>query len=225
MDITALPKEVLFDLLLKVEPHEIDIVCRSKNSRVRAICSSKLFQQAYKKKYPKKLMTGKISMSTSNNFYIFIDEKENEIVIEHENGEIYSIEYTPFKQLYPSTYVKSISELSDFFIDEDSLRMNNPLIISMQKYKNNYILRMGREYLYGVRMNDDEKIFLDSYNSEVKEFLDYIERRNWYSPDIKYRSSASEKSMKEFNSEIIDILKDVKIGNKKVWQVIKPLNF
>lgn len=225
MDITKLPKEVLFELLLRVEPHEIDIVCRSKNSRVRAICSSQMFQQAYKLKYPKKLMTGKISMSIFTDFYIFTDEKENEIVIEHENGEIDSIEYTPFRQIYPSTYVKSISELSDFYIDEDSLRMNNPLLISMQKYKNNYTLRIGREGLYGVRMNADEKIFLDSYNSEVKEFLDYIERPYWYSPDIKYRSSASEKSMKEFNNEIIDILKDVKIGDKKVWQVIKPVNF
>ena len=225
MDITALPKEVLFNLLLIVEPHEIDIVCRSKNSRVRAICSSRMFQQAYKLKYPRKLMIGKISVNKSGDFYIFTDEKENEIVMEHENGKIDSIEYTPFRQIYPSTYVKSISELSDFFIDEDSLRMNNPLLVSMRRYKNNYSLRIGREGLYGVRMNADEKIFLDSYNSEVKEFLDYVERPNWYSPDIKYGSLASEKSMKEFNNEIIDILKEVKIGDKRVWQVIKPLNF
>ncbi len=64
MDITAFPKEVLFNLLLMIEPHEIKTVCQSKNSRVRAICSSDLFQKAYKIKHFKKLMQGKISVSS-----------------------------------------------------------------------------------------------------------------------------------------------------------------
>ena len=98
MDITKLPKEVLFDLLLMVEPHEIGTVCRSKNSRVRAICSSKLFQQAYKKKYPRKLMTGKISVSVKMTYYTFKDEKGNQIIIGDN-----IIQYIPKKQIYPST--------------------------------------------------------------------------------------------------------------------------
>ena len=54
MDMQNLPKEALFNLLLQIEPKEIKIVCLSRNSKVREICNSEYFQEAYNNKYPKK---------------------------------------------------------------------------------------------------------------------------------------------------------------------------
>ncbi len=138
MDITSLPKEVLFNLLLMIEPHEIGTVCQSKNVRVRAICSSQLFQEAYKKKYPRKLMTGNISVSKDDNIYTFIDEKGNEMKISLANKNIALMEYTPFRQIYPSTYVKSSSEFANFILDEATLRTKNPLSIYIRKFDGKY---------------------------------------------------------------------------------------
>ena len=52
-DIHHLPKEALFTLLLQVEPTEIKTVCFSKNKKVREICNSEYFREAYKQKYRK----------------------------------------------------------------------------------------------------------------------------------------------------------------------------
>lgn len=52
MDISELPKEALFELLLRVEPREIGFVCRRpKDPKIQVICSSQLFEESYKKKY------------------------------------------------------------------------------------------------------------------------------------------------------------------------------
>ncbi len=224
MDITKLPKEVLFDLLLMVKPDEIDIVCRSKNSRVRAICSSKLFQETYKKKYPKKLMTGKISVSESNDTYTFKDKNENKIRILSVDGIITWIEYIPNRQMYPSTYVKS-SKCTKPHIDERTLRRENPLAIRIKKYFHGYDFFINREYIYGALTFTDEKNFSNSRGPEVREFLEYIEKPNWYSENFKKSGKGDFKSLKEFNDEIVDVLKDVKIGEESVWRVIKPLTF
>ena len=50
-DFSLLPKEALFQLLLKIEPEEIKQVCFSKNRKVREICNSNYFQSIYKKKW------------------------------------------------------------------------------------------------------------------------------------------------------------------------------
>ena len=222
MDITSLPKEVLFNLLLMVEPHEIGTVCQSKNVRVRAICSSQLFQEAYKKKYPRKLMTGNISVSKDDNIYTFTDEKDNEIKISMANKNIALMEYTPFKQ----TYVKSSSEFANFILDEPTLRTQNRLSIYIKKFDGKYNFFINRETIYGVYTVEDDKRFQDSRGLEVQEFLEYIERPNWYSENFKKSFGVGDiKAMKEFNDEVIHSLKDLKIGRKSVWQVIKPLTF
>jgi hypothetical protein len=47
MNIKNLSREELFDLLLQVDPKEIDIVCQSKNLKVREICASDEFKKVY----------------------------------------------------------------------------------------------------------------------------------------------------------------------------------
>ncbi len=210
MDITGLPKEVLFDLLLKVEPHEIDIVCRSKNSRVRAICSSKLFQEAYKLKYPRKLMTGEISVSKQfHEIYIFTDEKGNKITIERGSG---VIQYIPAKQIYPSTY-----KLSDFIFNQE-----NPIMIHIERdtVSFKYEMKIGREHLYRTANLENENRIIDAFNQEVREFLTYIERTNWYDEKTNYLDiwQTDNKLIKEFYDDIVDALKDVKIEGKTIWE-------
>ena len=51
IDIGALIKEEIFQLLLQLEPNEIRIVCFSKNKRVREVCTSKYFRDTYKEKH------------------------------------------------------------------------------------------------------------------------------------------------------------------------------
>ena len=226
MDITKFPKEVLFDLLLMVQPHEIDIVCRSKNSRVRAICSSKLFQQAYKLKYPRKLMTGKISYQMTPRLHIFTDENGNRIHILYRDEEIEWLVYIPSMQVYDSTYINGSSFFQDP-INEKILSIENPLEIYIKKQQGGeYEMSIGRSRMYGVHVASDEKTFLESYNSEVREFLEHIGRSKWYSEKLKYKYTRTDNQlMKEFNDEIVDVLKDVQIEERKVWEVIKPLKF
>jgi hypothetical protein len=219
IDIKTLPKEILFELLLKIEPHEISIVCRSKNSSIRAICSSKLFQETYKKKYPKKLMIGKIKhvYDYQKHTYIFTDETGNKIKILYENDVIEGIEYIPFKQVYPSTYIKSEK---DFVLTEDMLRERNPLIIDF--YNNDdgeYVIEFGRrEPPYGIFTRKDDENFIASFNPEIKEFLLSIEKPNWYDEKYKQRNAfGSNIVKKEFYNEIVNTL-------NTVWQIINPLN-
>ncbi len=198
MDINSFPKEVLFNLLLKVEPHEIGTVCQSKNSRVRAICSSQLFQAAYKLKYPRKLMTGKINVSVKMTYYTFTDEKGNQIIIGDN-----IIQYVPKKQVYPST-----DKLIDFISKE------NPIMIHLEKSDNTgeYEMMIGREDLYYNPDLQNEERIINAFNQEVKEFLTYIERPNWYNEKINYLDKfQTGKLIKEIHDEIVDAVKDVKI--------------
>ena len=53
MDIHHLPKEALFSLFLQIEPEEFKIVALSGNKKVREICNSEYFTEAYNEKYVK----------------------------------------------------------------------------------------------------------------------------------------------------------------------------
>ena len=66
-DIHELPKEALFTLFLQIEPEEIKTVCFSRNKKVREICNSNYFQQAYGQKYRKVDFSGRKDL-TKNDF-------------------------------------------------------------------------------------------------------------------------------------------------------------
>ena len=52
-DIGKLPKEAIFSLLMQVDPEEIGIVCaQTGNSKVKQVCESQYFQDAYFSKHP-----------------------------------------------------------------------------------------------------------------------------------------------------------------------------
>ena len=53
MDLNNLPKEVLFTLFLHIKRKEFQTICLSKNSKIRQVCDSAYFQEAYKQKYPR----------------------------------------------------------------------------------------------------------------------------------------------------------------------------
>lgn len=220
MDIKALPKEALFDLLLLVEPHEIGVVCQSKNHRVRTICTSKLFQETYARKYPRKLMSGKLKYDYDAEMgtHIFVDEVGNQVRIKADPrinaNEIQYIKYIPFKQIYPFTYTTSEK---DFVLTENILRSENPLSIILDiDDKSIYI---GRERPYGVFTQNDHQKYVASFELEKKEFFDRIEMPNWYG-DEDYKSTG-----KNFYNQIVKDLQDAKISRKPIWEYLKPVNF
>jgi len=51
MNVSELPKPVLFNLLLQIEPEEIITVCKSKNPKIREICYLPRFMKEYENKY------------------------------------------------------------------------------------------------------------------------------------------------------------------------------
>jgi len=226
MDITLLPKEVLFNLLLQVQPNEIGVVCTSKNSNVRTICKSKLFQDEYKKKFPKKLLTGKIKKDYDyeNRTYIFTDENGNRIKIYLDrHGETDVIEYIPYKQQYPSTYIRSDNGM---VLSENILRSENPFIIRIAAENGNLGLYIGRDRVYGVFTNNDDERYQNSYRNEIKEFLKRLEKPNWWDEKYQFNKSfGTEEVRKDFYFEVVKALQDVEIDNKPIWQIIKPFKF
>lgn len=222
-DIGKLDKEALFNLLLMVEPDEIKIVCHSKNPRVRIICSSPLFQEAYKKKYPRKLMIGKITHSYKDfmdgGLYVFIDEKGNQIKINTkirstQGGDIHRVRritYQPFKQMYPSTFKLTGRGEETIELTEEELRYANPITIDLYKTKEGYEMTIGRDLLYSVFTHKNEEDFLKRYPLEVKEFLEYLERERWWNDDIinPEQNFASKKAILEFTREVYHSLKGI----------------
>ena len=58
-----------------------------------------------------------------------------------------------------------------------------------------------------VITNEDEELFLNSYNKEVKEFLEYIEREKWWNPNINFDDNQVNNEIKyEFLNEVTDLI-------------------
>ena len=194
--IKYLPKEALFNLLLQLEPREMKIVCGSLNRKVREICKGDLFKKAYHDKYD--LLKGKFIKEYGENEVILTDELGNKIQIFYgeTDTDIQAIEFTPFKQIYPSTFRKNYNEYE--------LRKSNPLTIVMSADNKLYI---GRDFMSEVLTIEDENRFLNNYNKEVKEFLQYINREYWWKPDINFGDNIiCERHREEFKKEVIDLL-------------------
>lgn len=206
IDINKLPKPALFNLIMQLEPREMKIVCGSNNSRVREICRSSLFQKAYSQKYD--LLKQPIEIEEDRILGLkkinLTDAKGNKLDILYKADEktIHGITYTPFKQIYTSTYIKNFNE--------DELRQSNPIKIDYDydEDEGQYILYLGRDLMHEVFTEEEEKTFLNDYNKEVKEFLQYISRESWWNPNIQFRDNqASESIAKEFLDEVQDLLK------------------
>ena len=206
-DIKQLPKEALFNLLLLVQPEEIKTVCKSKNPIVRAICDSRYFQDAYRNKYPKKLIQAPLKTTPregnmgASSYLEILDKRDNKLVIYYDDstGELYWIFYIPSRQNYPSTAIKNID-----------VSKTNPIEISLEKQDDgNFSMTIGRNNLHGIISAVDEDDFLGNYNQEVKEFLVDIERERWWSPDIQFRKNqVSQRVMLDFYDDVIQILKE-----------------
>lgn len=140
-------------------------------------------------------------------YYIFTDEKGNQIIIGDN-----IIQYIPKKQIYSST-----DKLVDFISNEE-----NPIMIHLEKSDNigKYEMMIGREHLYYHPNLQNEERIINAFNQEVKEFLTYIERPNWYNEKINYldKVQTDDKLIKEFYDEIVDALKEVKIQGKTIWE-------
>jgi len=194
--IKYLPKEALFNLLLQLEPREMKIVCGSLNRKVREICKGDLFKKAYHDKYD--LLKGKINKEYGENEIILTDALGNKIQIFYDetDADIQTIEFTPFKQIYPSTFRKNYNEYE--------LRKSNPLTMVMSADNKLYI---GRDFMSEVFTIEDENRFLNNYNKEVKEFLQYINREYWWKPDINFSDNIiCERHREEFLKEVTDLL-------------------
>lgn len=190
MDINNFPVPALLNLLLQIEPREIKILCNSKNRKVRKICSSVLFKKAYSEKYD--LLKGEIKFENN----ILKDEIGNEIQFKLIKKAVNNITYTPFRQIYPSTFIKNYSE--------DELRNHNPITISYLEGN----LYIGRDRMSEVLTVEDEQNFINGYNKEVKEFLQYIRRESWWNPEIEFgNNQIYQKHGKEFKDEVIDLIK------------------
>ena len=213
LDITNLPKEALFNLLLQVEPNEIKIVCLSKNPRVREICNSALFKKAYKEKYPKKLMGDRKFANFGRGFIEIIDEKKLNIIrisYNEDTEELDYIEFIPSRQIYPSTVMPK----NVIFSDLQLTRYNPMFMIIDEGEDGKFRMTIGRYNIYGLSAVKDAERFTENYNQEVKEFLQSIEREKWWNPNIQFRENyATDKAMKEFYNEVMDILRDMRDMN------------
>lgn len=222
-------------------------MCYSKNSRVREICSSGFFQEAYKKRHPKRLMVGKIGEisakfdprggKTIRTGTEFEDSKGNKLKIKvDEKSQIKEITFTPYKQIYPLSYelaretsvdlgkvteeqiAKKITSL------EKDLHNLNPIQIKFDKVNNKFAMTIGRNEIYSV-LNENREEFLKRYPIEVKDFLKYIERERWWNDSITHphNNFATREAMIEFVDEVYRFLANVHLfGNEPAWEVFKP---
>ena len=103
MDIQKLPIEALFSLLLQVEPHEFKIVSLSRDKKVREICNSKYFQEAYKEKHREILfhiyICNEIWLFDSPHIFILYGEKKKLSILEMFNSDYKHITEFPLKLL------------------------------------------------------------------------------------------------------------------------------
>lgn len=49
--ILSMRKEVIFQILLSMQPNDIRMLCRSQHPKVSGICNSEYFRTEYRKKY------------------------------------------------------------------------------------------------------------------------------------------------------------------------------
>jgi hypothetical protein len=180
LDVNKFPKEVLFNLLLQVEPNEIKIVCYSKNPNVRKICNSEIFKKAYKEKYPRKLMNGPFDVATNP-----MDKYSFEIMkIENVKAPIIL-----------NIMAKKLGEIN--YISFNDYSKNYSIILYRKDGKNNMVLKPYFKYTP------------KNYNQEIKEYLQNIEREKWWSFDIKNEESVfSEEATMEFYNEVLDLMKE-----------------
>jgi len=214
IDINNLPKEALFQLLLQVEPKEIKIVCHSKNPRVRQICSSGLFQEAYKKKYPKKLLDFFFTNMGRDNIEMIGKNKDIiRVVYNPETQKLKYIEFRPHNQIFPSTTIPENRSMINLHLE---FRNNNPIQIVLFEDDGEMKMTIGRDDIGEISTKKDEEKFRENYNQEVKEFLQSIERENWWNPNIQYqKNEVSKQSMNEFYNQVLNLMRESKSDDGK----------
>lgn len=101
MDLDLLPKEVLIEILLLLDPEQLRVVCNTKSLKIREICSSNILKESVKKRYPKQIMIGKITyyQDYEKDTLNFKDTVGNRIIIKRDGSEIIRITYIPVKQI------------------------------------------------------------------------------------------------------------------------------
>ena len=217
IDLTLFPKEVLFVILLYICPSQMQDIRLSKNNKIQSVISSGLFREAYKKRYPKKFLSGKIKHerdSDRDSVHIFTDDKGNRVILEETKGVFTLMEYKPFRQNFPSTYLKEDQDY-DFELNE-----LNPLQIYISSDDGTKPEGHAGRLDFGNVNEDFEEEFLSLYNSEVKEFFNYIEKDHWWNKNISWgNSELSEKIMTDFYIEIYRCLKDVNM-EKMISEII-----
>ena len=89
------------------------------------------------------------------------------------------------------------------------LIMNKTIqIIITEDEDGKFRMTIGRDNIYGIFNKKDAESFSKNYNQEVKEFLESIEREKWWNSNIQFRENyATDKAMKEFYDDVINIMK------------------
>ena len=218
IDLTLFPKEVLFVVLLNISPSQMRHICFSENNKIKSVITSGLFREAYKRRYPKKFLSGKIKHERDpdrDSVHIFTDDKENIVILEETEGVFTLMEYKPLRQNFPSTYLKEGTE--DYDLELNDL---NPLQIYISNDDNAKPKGHAGRLDFGNVNEDFEEEFLSLYNSEVKEFFNHIEKDHWWNKNISWgNSELSENIMEEFYIEIHRCLKDVNM-EKMISEII-----
>ena len=208
IDVPSLPKEVIFQLLLQLEPHEIKEVCFSKNYKVRKVCNSGIFQEAYKNKHYG-LLKGKIyskyDLKTGD---IFLKDEEGntlEIKFDPNDKKMTDIKYTPFKQKYYHTIYRNFD-----------LRSFGPLLISSSLSD-----AFGLSLFLDRENYVDDEYFNYQVHNEQREFLEYINREKWAKKEKTGYFMTSE-GKKDFMEEVVEIFKKIPVGDKNLLDYYYP---
>lgn len=160
--IQTAPKEILFPIMLQLDPKEIRIICESRNKRVRDVCNSEDFQKAYWEIHRRKLMQREIDVSFKNKEFFLIDDKLNRLKIKINNdGKIKSIVY--------HANVGIVQNIISLIKSEKGYKLGFPENTLLPVDKKEYSKNIERDWFEKSNYADEKGI--NEFISEIKDIL------------------------------------------------------
>jgi hypothetical protein len=193
-ELENLPKEVLYDVLLRLPYERLNSVCRA-NKKIAKICIEKRFQEEYKAKHPehKTMLIGplgpKKELFGSDDVHVHYDSINNRIVVFTRNDQLSRISYTPSIQNYGIKIPKDYGSLQ----------------IVAVKDKDNWKMVIQR----GLKKDTDIAYTADNAMIEIKNFLKSIGKERWQPKKARVRNYGTEfKSSPQSANEFVTIIEN-----------------
>jgi len=209
-EIESLPKEVLFNLLLQVEPNEIGIVCRgAKNPKIRKICESEHFKNIYSEKYkdfPKHIGVGfskavflkkpLLNFLLNANFGKYNEKIHSLIDPLLKEGiltlGIISFLFTIYLKIHNLKLLGNlqgykVDETMNFYLDEYLTKLEN--MAGEKKFnRHNFLFnKIQNIIVLGIIRNNEDLSYYQKKNLKSKTIKKLLEKASVELGDIKYK--------------------------------------